>query len=95
VSGDDHDQVDAVDLDTLTDDQREGLACINCGRSGGPMRPILTPGNPQSTMVFFHADTGVCLRYIARYIASVHMRVLGIAEHAADTLAQGDNANHP
>jgi hypothetical protein len=48
-----------IDLDRLTDDQREGLACIRCGRrtgGDGPMRPITTPGNPQSTMVFEHRD---------------------------------------
>lgn len=79
MSGDD-DQVDAVDLNARTDDQREGLACINCGRSGGPMRPILTPDNPQSTMVFFHSDTGLCVRYISRYITGLHMRMVSIAE---------------
>ena len=95
MSGDEHDQVDAVDLTALTDDQREGLACINCGRSGGPMRPILTPGNPQSTIVSVHVDSGVCLRHVARYVEGLHMRMTGIAEHAVDALAQGDNPNEP
>ena len=49
MSGDEHDQVAAIDLDALTADQRDGLACINCGRSGGAMHPVLTPDNPQST----------------------------------------------
>jgi hypothetical protein len=39
-------------------------SCI-CDHMGCPRlreQPgILTPGNPQSTMVFFHADAGVCL----------------------------------
>jgi hypothetical protein len=51
------------------------------------MRAIPTPNNARSTMVFVHADRDVCLRYIARYIADVHMRLVGIAEHAADALA--------
>jgi hypothetical protein len=30
MSGDQHDQVPEVDLMALTEDQRAGLACINC-----------------------------------------------------------------
>jgi hypothetical protein len=57
------------------------------------MRPILTPDNPQSTMVFVHADGGVCLRHVARYVAGLHMRLVDIAEQAVDTLAQADEPN--
>jgi hypothetical protein len=52
-----------IDLDALTDEQREGLVCIHCGQRGGPdrpMRPIPTPHNRQSTMVFAHIDD--CVR---------------------------------
>lgn len=38
------------------------------------MRPIPTPGNPRSTMVFEHVDGSVCLRYIARYITGLHVQ---------------------
>jgi hypothetical protein len=58
------------------------------------MRPILTPDNPQSTMLFVHAD-GVCLRYIARHITGLHVRVVDIAEQAVDGLAQGDRPDDP
>ena len=54
------------------------------------MRPILTADNPQSTMVFFHADTGVCVRYIARYITGLHTRMVSIAEDAVQVLVQAD-----
>jgi len=87
VSGDRHDQVDAVDLDALTDDRHEGLACINCGRSGGLMRPIPTLDNPQ----FDHgvrADGGVCLRYIARYITGLHVQLAEVVERAVAALAR-------
>lgn len=93
MRGDSRDQVDAVDLETLTDDQREGLACINCGRSGGPVRPIPTPGNPRSTMVFEHVDGSVCLRYIAQYITGLHVRLVDLAEHAVAAVAQVEHVD--
>jgi hypothetical protein len=45
-----------VDLSVLNDDQRSGVTCITCGTPGGPMRPIVTPRNRDSTMVFVHTD---------------------------------------
>jgi hypothetical protein len=59
-----------VDLSVLNDDQRSGVTCITCGTPGGPMRPIVTPRNRDSTMVFVHTDTNVCLRRVARYVSS-------------------------
>jgi hypothetical protein len=58
-----------VNLSALNPDQPSGVTCINCGTRGGPMRPIVTPRNRASTMVFVHTDIHVCLRRIARYVA--------------------------
>ena len=71
MSGGQHDQAPEVDLSVLNDDQRSGVTCINCGTPGGQMRPIVTPRNRQSTMVFVHADINLCLRRIARYVAEL------------------------
>jgi hypothetical protein len=79
-------QVPEVDLSVLNDDQRSGVTCINCGTPGGPMRPIVTPSNRQSTMVFVHSDTNVCLRRVARYVAELHMRLVSLAEEASVVL---------
>jgi hypothetical protein len=79
-------QVSEVDLSVLTDDQRSGVTCINCGTPGGLMRPITTSSNRQSTMVFFHADLHMCLRRIARYVAELHMRLVSLAEEASMVL---------
>ena len=94
MSSDAHDQAPKVDLSVLNEDQRSGITCINCGTPGGPMRPILTPQNRQSTM-FFHADTHVCLRLIARYVAELHMSMVSIAEHAAFALDASMNLDKP
>jgi hypothetical protein len=95
MSGGQHDQVPEVDLSVLTDDQRSGVTCINCGTPGGRMRSIVTPNNRQSTMVFVHADTNVCLRRVARYVAELHMRIVSLAEHAADVLPRRFDLDEP
>jgi hypothetical protein len=95
MNGGQHDQEPDIDLAALTDDQREGLACINCASRGGPMRPILTPDNPQSTMVFVHVNTGTCVRHVTRYVGDLHLRLIRIAEYAVDALAQADQATRP
>jgi hypothetical protein len=90
MNGGQHNQEPEVDLAALNDDQREGLACINCGSPGGPMRPIPTPDNPQSTMVFSHANSDVCIRNVARYVAGLHVRLADIAEYAVGAFARAD-----
>lgn len=95
MSDSQRDQVPAVDLSVLNEDQRSGVTCINCGTRGGPMRPIVTPSNRQSTMVFVHADTNVCLRRIARYVAELHMRMVSVAEDAADVLPRKFDLDEP
>jgi hypothetical protein len=57
------------------------------------MRPIPTPGNPRSTMVFEHVDGGLCLRYVARYVTGLHVQLAEVAEHAVAALAQVDHVD--
>jgi hypothetical protein len=59
------------------------------------MRPIVTPRNRQSTMVFVHGDTNVCLRRVARYVGGLHMRMVSIAEHAGSALDAPMNLDEP
>lgn len=89
----DNDVLPADDLAALTEDQRNGVTCINCATSGGRMRPMLTPDGPRSAMVFFHADTAVCVRRVARYVASLHTRLVDIAEHAGEALIRADEVD--
>jgi hypothetical protein len=95
VSGGQHDLASEVDLSVLNEDQRGGVTCINCGTPGGRMRPIVTPSDRQSTMVFVHADTNVCLRRVARYVAELHMRIVSLAEDAADVLPRRFDLDEP
>jgi hypothetical protein len=55
------------------------------------MRPILTPDNPQSTMVFVHVDPGTCVRHVARYIGDLHLRLPDITEHASEAFVRVDH----
>jgi hypothetical protein len=89
----DHDLEPEVDLAALNDDQRAGLACINCAGSDGTMRAILTPDNPQSTIVFVHVDTGTCVRHVARYVGDLYLRLADIAEYAVDALRDAADPN--
>jgi hypothetical protein len=75
-----------VDLAPLTTDQLTGLSCINCNRSGGATRTIPTPGNAWSTHVVAHVEPEVCVRYIARYIAGLHVSLLEASAAAATAL---------
>jgi hypothetical protein len=95
MSGGQHDQVPEVDLSVLNKDQRSGVTCINCGTPRGPMRPIVTPSNRESTMVFVHTDIHVCLRRIARYVAELHTRMVSIAEDADSSLGAPMNLDEP
>jgi hypothetical protein len=95
MSGGQHDQAPEVDLSLLNDDQRSGVTCITCGTPGGPMRPIVTPRNRDSTMVFVHTETNVCLRRVARYVAELHMRTVSIAEDAAEALPRPMDLDEP
>lgn len=90
-----HDQVPEVDLSVLNEDQRSGVTCINCGTPGGSMRPIVTPSNRASTMVFVHTDIHVCLRRIARYVAELHTSMLSAVEHAGSVLDAPMNLDEP
>lgn len=85
------DRVPEVDVAALTDDQRDGLACVNCGRSGGRVRPIDLSHELQATRLVAHADSGVCVRHVARYVATLHMRMVDIAEHAIGVLVEAED----
>jgi hypothetical protein len=94
VTGGTHDQ-EAIHLAALTDDQRAGLACVNCGTARrGAMRPITTPRTLRAQLVV-HADIGVCLLMIAGYLVGLHGRLLDAAEHTVAVLTSADDANDP
>jgi hypothetical protein len=94
VTGSADDQ-ELIDLAALTDDQRTGLACVNCGTSRGAMRPMATPGRPRSAQLVVHVDIGVCVRTIARDLTGLYVRLLDAAEHTAAVLAQVHDASDP
>ena len=89
------DDQELIDLDALTEDQRVGLACVNCGTSRGAMRPIATPHDLAVARLVVHVDTGVCVRRIARDVTGLYVRLLDAAEHAAAVLAQVHDASDP
>jgi hypothetical protein len=46
-------------------------------------------------MVFVHTDTNVCLRRVARYVSELHMRMVSIAEDAAEALPRPMDLDEP
>ena len=79
---------ESVDLVPLTTDQLAALSCINRNRSGGATRAIPTPGNAWSTHVVAHVEPELCVRYIARYIAGLHVSLLEASSAAATALSR-------
>lgn len=90
-----HDRFPEHELAGLTEDQRDGVTCVNCNTSAGRMRPILTIDRQEPTMLLVHADTAVCVRRVARYVADLHMRLVRITEGANEALVRADGTDGP